>query len=549
MTKKNIIIGAFLTVALSSCYEDKSSFPVNTIDDVVLNIEDADKTIRTGYLEQLDIVPELTKGGKAIGDEGFSYLWEINILPRNNEFEVLGTERELHAVITNPISTNNYLLKLTVHDDVENLSYLFTWNVYVETAFLDGLVVSDTRDGQTSDLTLILNDRLTMSYTKNEVIHRNIVQAATGQPYQSLLTSLTPFLYGTINGTHTNYLFATDSDGWLVRFDCQDYSSVNGKELVYYYDGEKVRGMMSVGSNVVNCTHYLMTSKGVYYGDNNSTNFVTTLNATLSASAPKDDVFAFKTYDASVDYWYGECAGAWIDENTGKVMILNAGFQGGSYQDLEAGDNPAFPVGDTGVQRVFAAGMTGGGRTPAFLVEEADGNLAVYMVATVVTSYYDEEWDYSYDETTYRPGQRIAVPSDIASRISSAVKTEFTDENSVLYIATASEVTAVLYGSGTMSDGGTKFTPDGGETITSVKVYRQGDYYYSSGLFLESYTEYNRPRLDLTSRALIVTTQSGDDGYVYVVPMTQLGTGNLDRSKAMKYGGFGRILDVATTGY
>lgn len=547
MTKKNIIIGAFLTVALSSCYEDKSSFPVNTIDDVVLDIEDADKTIRTGYLEQLDIVPELTKGGNALGDEGFSYLWEINILPKSYEFEVLGTERELHAVITNPISTDNYLLKLTIHDDAENLSYLFTWNVYVETAFLDGLVVSDTHDGQTSDLTLILNDRLTMGYTKSEVIHRNIVESATGQPYQSLLTSLTPFLNGYIDKTHTNYLFAVDSDKRLVRFDCQDYSSVNGKDLVYYYSGETVRGMMSVGSNVSCCSHYLMTSKGVYYGDVNSSDFVTTLNATLSTSAPKDDVFAFKTYDASVDYWGGECGAVWIDDKTGKVTVLNATFQGGSYQELEAGDNPAFPVGDTGVQQVIAAAMTSGNKVPTLLVKERDGDIAIYTVSTVVTTIYDEEWDSSYEETSYRPGQRIVVPSTVGSRIESAVKTVFTDENSVLYIASPTEVTAALYGSGTITDGGTKFTPDAGETITSINVYHQGDYYYSTGLFIDA--SYNRPRLDLTSRALIVTTQKGDEGFVYVVPMTQLGTGNLDRSKEMKYEGFGRILDVATTGY
>ncbi len=536
-----------MSAALCSCYEDKSTFPVNTIDDVVLNIEDADRTIRTGYLEQLDIVPELTKGGKALGDEGFTYLWEINILPRNNEFEVLGTERELHAVITNPIATDNYLLRLTVHDEAENLPYLFTWNVFVETAFLDGLVVSDTRDGKTSDLTLILNDRLTMNYTKDEVIHRNIVETATGQPYQSLLTSLTPFLYGSLTGTHANYLFATDSDRRLVRFDCQDYSSANGNDLVYYYEGETIRGLLSVGNNIVSSSHYLITSKGVYNTDLNGNNFITPPNTTLSTSAPKDDIYAFKTYDSSVEYWTGECTGAWIDDKTGKLTILNAGFQGGSYQELEAGENPAFPVGDTKVQQVLAGCMTGGGRTPTLLVKEANGNYAVYTVATVVESIYDEEWDYTYEETSYRPERRITVPSDLSTRISSSVRTEFTDENSVLYIASPTEVTAALFGSGTMTDGGTKFTPDAGETITSIKVYRQGDYYYSSGLF--SNPQYNRPKLDLTSRALIVTTQKGDEGSVYVVPMTQLGTGNLDRAGAMKYGGFGRILDVGTTGY
>lgn len=551
MIKKNIIIGVALTVALSSCYEDKSTFPVNTIDDVVLNIQDADKTIRTGYLEQLDLVPDLTKGGKVLGDDGFSYLWEINILPNNTEFEVLGTERELHTVINNPISTGNYLLKLTVRDEAEELSYLFTWNVFVETSFLDGLVVSDTRDGNTSDLTLILNDRLTMNYTKSEVIYRDIVTAATGQPYPSLLTSLTPFLYGYINSnSHANYLYATDSDKRLVRFNCQDFSSANGNDLLYYYAGETVRTIFNIGNGITNSNHYVITNKGCYFGDLNSTTFVTPTNATLSVSAPKDDVMAIKVGDESNDGWGGECAAVWVDDQTGAITIFNSGFQGGDYSALDEIDNPAFPAGDTGVQQVIAGGMTGGNVTPTLLVKEADGNLAVYTVASVVTTYHDDEWDYDWTETSYRPGQRIVVPSDLSNRIGTAVKTEFTDENSVLYIATPTEVTAALYGSGTMSDGGTKFTPDAGETITSIKIYRQGDYYYSPGLFTPANVElYGKPKLDLTSRALIVTTQKGDEGFVYVVPMTQLGTGNLDRSKEMKYEGFGRILDVATTGY
>ena len=49
---------------------------------------------------------------------------------------------------------------------------------------------------------------------------------------------------------------------------------------------------------------------------------------------------------------------------------------------------------------------------------------------------------------------------------------------------------------------------------------------------------------------MIVTTQKSDtEGCVYVVPMTQIGTGNLDKAQALKYDGFGKILDVTTTGY
>lgn len=549
MIKKHILAATIALLALNSCYDDKSTLPVNTIDDVVLEATEDERNIRIGYLEQLDLAPKLSKGGKALDNDNFTYHWEMNIVPLKQEYETLGTEKELHAVITNQINTNSYILKLTVHDIAEDLDYLFNWNVFVETAFLDGLIVSDTRDGSTSDLTLILNDKLTMNYAKSEVIHRNILTTATGEPYPSLLTSLTPFLLGYINGTHTNYLFAVDSDRHLVRFDCQDFSVADGKDVVYYYDDEKVRGIFSVGPNVFNSDHYLLTTHGVYYTGVNGSDFIVPLNTTLSTSAPKDNVFAFKTHDASTDYWGGECTAVWVDDVTGKMTVMNAGFQGGSYEELQEGENSPYSCGDLGLQQVLCGGMTGSGVTPSLLAKEADGTYAIYTVNKKVTTYYDEEWDYSYDVTSYHPGQHIEAPADVASRLSAAVATELTDENYVLYIATPTEVSAALYGTGTMLDAGTKFTPDAGETITSIKVYRQGVWYYSSGLLTEYNADAGRPRLDLTSRALIVTTQSGDEGHVYVVPMTQLGTGNLDRASAMKWSGFGRILDVGTTGY
>ena len=51
------------------------------------------------------------------------------------------------------------------------------------------------------------------------------------------------------------------------------------------------------------------------------------------------------------------------------------------------------------------------------------------------------------------------------------------------------------------------------------------------------------------NRAVVVTTQKGEEGIVYVVPMKNLGTGNLDASAALRYDGFGRILAVSATCY
>ena len=53
------------------------------------------------------------------------------------------------------------------------------------------------------------------------------------------------------------------------------------------------------------------------------------------------------------------------------------------------------------------------------------------------------------------------------------------------------------------------------------------------------------------TKPLIIVTQSAEfNGKVSIVPMKQgAGAGTLDISKALIYDGFGKILDVTTTGY
>ena len=54
----------------------------------------------------------------------------------------------------------------------------------------------------------------------------------------------------------------------------------------------------------------------------------------------------------------------------------------------------------------------------------------------------------------------------------------------------------------------------------------------------------------MNNKAIIVTTQSSEyEGKVHIIPITQVASGTLDPSKAKTYDGFGKILDVTTTGY
>ncbi|MCI6618470.1 MAG: hypothetical protein MSD82_06420, partial [Prevotella sp.] len=89
-----------------------------------------------------------------------------------------------------------------------------------------------------------------------------------------------------------------------------------------------------------------------------------------------------------------------------------------------------------------------------------------------------------------------------------------------------------------------KFTPANGEKITKAKLFVQGAYACTTTNWPE------RDELAYNYNALVIATQSSTyEGKIIVIPMKQIGTGNLDTAKAKVYSGFGKILDFCATGY
>jgi hypothetical protein len=84
--------------------------------------------------------------------------------------------------------------------------------------------------------------------------------------------------------------------------------------------------------------------------------------------------------------------------------------------------------------------------------------------------------------------------------------------------------------------------------ITKAKMYQQGLYNYNCNLIVGDNPTV--PQTEWNNKAIIVTTQSSEyEGKVHIIPITQVANGTLDASQAKTYDGFGKILDVTTTGY
>ena len=546
------IVLASAGAGLAGCYEDKSTYATDQIPDIVLT-DVTTTTLYMGYLEQIDFAPELTQDGKVL-DDSYHYTWELNDVPDGNEFEVIGTERELHVSVPNGISTQPYLLKLTVEDPQNGLEYLFWWDLYIQSAFLDGLLVSDTKDGTTSDLTLVLNEKLTTNYAgEEEKIFRNILAESNGSPYPGLLSSLTPMLKGYIYSSPTHYIWAIDQEGAPVRFNCVDYSYATGSDvLLYQYEGQRFCKFLGASNNpACQMIFVAMTTAGNYgFGTINSDSFA--LPNALMTGAMKNGICASRSYSNT-----SECVAVWLDEETNHLIAGDMNAMSGSLTYNTISGSGAYDADNLGDQEVIAGGMTYTESIPALLLKDnASGEYAIYTVTphqAEVGHYTDpdnwEGWVVDTPEVPYGPRAKIDIPAEGKALLDQATGVTFCTMQAILYVATESGIYAIDFTSGTAVVSEAKFTPDDGERITSVELYQQGQYKYCSAMCSKDGSTY-RQLLDWTNSAVIVTTQKSDtEGFVYVVPMVQIGTGNLDKGQALKYDGFGKILDVTTSGY
>ena len=545
--KKNILLTALFTaLALSSCYEDKSTLPDNPIDGVELNITEAEKIIRVGYKEQLDIVPNLTKNGKA-DDAGLAYEWAINLYPgwSKSEFEVIGTEKELHTVLTNDVNNDCYYLRLLVTDTQhDDLQYSFLYQIYVQPSMTDGLLIADTKDGQTSDLNLVMNKQLTAWYDKDEKVFRNLLSDKDAA-YPGLIKSLAPASAGYYPGT--NLMWVIDEDGKTGAYNTEDYS-LTGMDKCFVYQPEKVDLVMRAGQ-------YVCAATDMGFFAVNYVNFTSSYFGwpTAAASGYSIDNGVYAAISAaSIGSNYSTYAlAAWFCSEQDVFVSADINYMGAAAVEF---NNPNKY--DLSNKRAVCGGMSVDEITPTFLLkDEVTGEYAIYVLSRQMDAEGEYDADWNWTETVPAKPSAIkneyVIPAEGKALLDKAVATSFAAMESILYVATEDGVYTINFaGAAATVNSASQFTASG-EKITGVKLYQQGQY-------ITEYDNVANPdypenggweKLAWNNRAVIVTAQKGEEGVVYVVPMIQLGTGNLDASAALRYDGFGRILAVSATCY
>lgn len=540
---------------IASCYDDKSTLATSSIPEVQINIADENQknTIKVGYQVPVDIVPTITQAGT----DGSKLLYEWAITEGTSSskpvYEVIGTEKEYHDIINRPISSASYTLKLTVTDAAnDNLQYTYTWDVYVQSSFLDGLLVADSENGSATDLTLINSSQLTHNYVKEEKIFRHILKTANGSSYNGLLTSLTYETRGNaaiLASPILHQVWGISSMGESIRFDCEDYS-INGtweSENIFLYRPEGFQIKTYVRSSQL---FIAITNNGIYSFINTIGNKFSMPNSVFNGYEINNNVYA-----ANSSYHVSDNHFVWLDKPKKAFYALN----GTSFNTCTTyAPNSEFDPGAmTGKSAIAATSSQDGSLATFLLKEDNSGEYIIYTLNQYRAEkgiYEDpedmESWIITSPEVPASAKNKFTIPLAGKTLLDKAVSIFFGHTNNVLYVVTDTGVYAFTYGMGSEAVVSTvsQFTPAAGEKITKAKLYQQGQYTNQINVMTG-----NPPVIAPNSwnnKALIIVTQSGEfNGKVSIVPMKQPGAGTLDTSNTKTYDGFGKVLDVITTGY
>lgn len=506
-TSLSVIILLLTTV---SCYDDNSTLDVNTISEVVIDTTGVSK-LSVFQFEQLQVNPNLDLGGLAESD--LSYEWYLNFSPNDTVFALVGEQRNLDYEVRLPPNRagKNHLLYYKVTDNQNNLTYSVAWPLTVKNNIGEGLVIAETSNGLTTDISHIMSPEVTPNYTGESVKH-HVYSAINFTTFDGLIKQLH---FTTIYGVDA-ILGITDNS--MIRINTLDYT-FGGKNEDLFFD---VNPNLQAGS--LNAT----IQTDVFVGNGKLT--PTYLGVSTKFGLPMDSNYQVPAEIALNGF-----------NVSSKAVILNF------YDELNESFIylPTFRFGDTQMKPIpgsttgvfnpenvknkenVAANVSNTGDFRHLLRDKTTNELTLYVLDGGVYEY----------PSPIPPAPKSMISLAGAPEIDNATDFVFLEDQRVLYYATNNKIYAMLYSSNTPSFE-LKYTVPAGEEITTLQVYRQAGYPYD-GRDANEYIATN-------NKQLILSTYDGSEGRVSILPLINFGVGNIDVPNIKTFNGFDLITAIGT---
>lgn len=510
MKKIHIYFAMLLVIGiiLSSCYRDESSLDLAPITGI--GIDTTGMTELFVYqFEDLVVEPELDLGD--LSEKDVSYEWRINLKAGDTVYEVIGEERNLRYEVTfKPnVSGNFHQVWYAITDHTTGLDYIMTWPLTVRNNIGEGLVIAESYDGVTTDISHIMAPEVTADHTDVSV-KREVYSAINGGTIDGIVKQMRH----TRMGREDIMMGITDNS--IFKINTLDYTMIGINDDLFYgnpgtYEpqalGGIVQGDMYIGSGRMTGT-YLGAS--LEFGPPLDFPYVVPDHVAFNAHNNSPPVMVNFYDEVNEHFVYLPTIAAWGDNSMHPV----AADPDGSFNpaDLQNKENLVAEVSNTGEFRHL-------------LKDKETGEVGLYILNGGQSVYPDiiSPAPLAYYDLSNIPG------------IGNASHFTFLDNQRVMYYVVDNTIYALLYGGGTpVSE--ERYTAPAGEQITTLQVYRQADYPSRSN---------DIPYLETHNRQLIMSTY-GSEGKVYLLPFVNTGVGNIDQTRIKAFDGFGRISAIAT---
>ena len=507
-----IVMLVAVGLGVSSCYSDDSSMDLAPIAGVEIDTTSM-SSLSVYQFEDLVVEPKIDLGG--LSEDDVSYQWRINLKPMDTVYEIIGEERNLNHEITLKPNTSGYVHQLwyTVTDHVNDLDYIMTWPLTVRNNIGEGLVIAQTADGVTSDISHIMADGITADYTGQSIKHQ-IYTASNSQP-----------LEGVVKQMRFTKIFGVDvimgiTENSVFKINTFDYTFGGENDDLFYGSSEEYKpqalGGVFQGEIYIGANRLTGTNLGVTRQFNNPFDFPfsvpdhVALNAHNVSPSPAVRVNFYD--EVNQHFVYLPTLNTFGDNS----MYMAAPAAGGVF-------NPA----DVQNKENLAAAVSNTGDFRHILRDKTTGEVSLYVL--------DGGQD-DYPNDIISPAPKALYDLSNAPGIDQAKHFTFLDDQRVMYYVSGNRMYAMLYG-GSTPIFEERFTIPAGEEVTTLQVYQQADY----PLRYES----DEPYLPTNNRQLILSTY-GSEGTVYLLPFVNTGVGNIDESRIKTFGGFQRITAITT---
>ena len=524
--KVRILFMILLYTAISvSCFKDDSSLNYRLMNPIVIDMGDEPTSYSLFAFNTLEIKPMVYKEG--VKDADLSFKWTLSgnsIVPM-----VLDSTMTLKHVIDVSAESNPYKLVYEVTDNTTGIVQEQTFEVTVMSPFGSGLVVCDTKDEQTSDVSLIMAYNFTSSYKKEQdTVMHDLFSKVNGRKIDGVVTAVKSTLYG------TNRSLTIGTDHTIDRVDPFNYDYIDGNGDMFiidpgYYD------VTTIGYEPNSGVELLAITGKIYprsMQQNNKVYSYYLLTSDLS------DYYMGIFYRPEWDNGLG------FDEQNGRLLEFDLADQ---LKVFNSDRLPADAPFDWNQLQAFTclAMFSGDNNQMHTILQEKNQETGEPLPNGKVYSYVTQRVPW-YDANASENGKPLKIVDlNKFPEINDVRFFDGSESQDVIYYATSTKIYSVNLA---VADpfATLEYTAPKGEEITSMMVWKE----------YQGMVDYSNPNpnaapddrilsASTNNRMIVLTTYSEarKEGVVRTVAIATLGTGTLEKDRTLhgEFGGFGRI--------